>query len=145
MRPLATLSLTPGPDTLTEALEWLRMLALRHDWPQDAGYKLCLCLDEALNNVLQHGGLPIGRTGAITLTVLQGADTLALDLVDAGPAFDPTTQTVAPLAPSIQEAPIGGHGLRLMRHFLQDIQYSRTGGHNRLRLILACPRRAGAS
>jgi len=40
------------------------------------------------------------------------------------------------LAATLDDAEIGGHGVRLMQHYLHDLRYLRHGDENRLTLIM---------
>ncbi|MGB6102925.1 MAG: ATP-binding protein [Pusillimonas sp.] len=140
MQTIASLSLVNGPDTVTRALAWLESLAGQQQWPSHMGFKLGLCLDEALTNIVLYGFQGKDKDAAdnrIDIAVLQEGSTLVLDISDNGLPFDPTRKQVSSLATSLEDAEIGGHGLRLMRHYLQDIQYRRTAQHNHLRLVAA--------
>lgn len=140
MQTIGTLSLAPGPDTVAQALGWLETLAERLQWPPRLGFQLGLCLDEALTNVVLYG-FPDMSPGVgdpqVQIVLAQRGPDLLVDIIDNGVAFDPTQQEAPPLADSLDDADIGGHGLRLMRHYLQDIQYRREEGRNHLRLIAA--------
>jgi serine/threonine-protein kinase RsbW len=137
MQTLASLSLAPGPDTVPKALAWLESIGERERWPARLAFKLSLCLDEALSNIVMHG-FPPGDGGPpqprISLTVLHGDQTIAIDIADNGLPFDPTQRESPELSTTLDDARIGGHGLRLMRHYLQSIEYRRDTGWNRLRL-----------
>lgn len=137
MQTIATLCLSPHPDALTRALDWIRTLARERDWPEAATFRFSLCMDEALSNILQHGYPADTVDGRIILTAFEDAHDLVLQITDDGKAFDPTALTPSPLAESVSEAELGGHGLRLLRHYLKDLQYSRANGRNQLHLILA--------
>lgn len=137
MQIIASLSLIPGPDAVGKALAWLESVAKRHGWPQKSAFRLSLCMDEALSNIVMYGFRGKPEPGAISLAALKGPGLLGVDIVDDGIAFDPTLSVSPELASSVEEARIGGHGLRLMRHYLQDIQYRRESDRNHLRLILA--------
>jgi anti-sigma regulatory factor (Ser/Thr protein kinase) len=132
------LLLTPGSHTVPQALAWLAAIAERERWPERTAFKLGLCLDEALTNIVMHGfpagQLPLPPMAAITLSLQDDGQRLNLEIVDNGIAFDPTSQAAPARAASLDDAVIGGHGLRLMRHYLEDIHYERRGEHNRLRL-----------
>ena len=52
-------------------------------------------------------------------------------------AFDPTAQASPDLAASLDEAQVGGHGLRLMRHYLHQMLYRREALRNVLLLEVA--------
>jgi len=139
MQVLASLSLSPGPGAVTQALAWLESVAEQQHWHPRTAFKLCLCLDETLTNVVLYGfsndNGAAGAPAAIDLAILADDASVALDIVDNGVAFDPTQPTPKDLAKSLDEADIGGHGLRLIRHYLNDIQYRREQGRNHLRLI----------
>lgn len=137
MQTVASLSLTSGPDTVARALAWLKDVAAQQGWSQASAFRLSLCMDEALSNILMYGFPGRAEAGAIDLAALQGPGVLAVDIVDDGVAFDPTLSVSPDLASSLDEAKVGGHGLRLMRHYLQGIQYRREHDRNLLRLILA--------
>lgn len=138
MQTIGSLSLVPGPNTVSQALGWLESLAERLKWPPRLGFQLGLCLDEALTNVVLYGfqerAQSAGEAEVQIVLAQRGAD-LLVDIIDNGMAFDPTRQEAPPLAASLDEADIGGHGLRLMRHYLQDIQYRREDGRNHLRMV----------
>ena len=140
MPTLATLSLTPGPQAIPQALAWLETLAQQQQWPRRLAFKLRLCLDEALTNIVEYGfaNMPAHAAAAqIAISVSDEGGRLAMDIVDNGVAFDPTQGQPAALAQSLDEARIGGHGLRLMQHYLEDIEYRRDNGQNHLRLTAA--------
>ncbi|HUH59406.1 MAG TPA: ATP-binding protein [Candidimonas sp.] len=138
MPTLATLLLTPGPHAVPQAMAWLHAIAQREQWHERTAFKLGLCLDEALTNIVMYGFPPdqplTAPMSAITLTLQDDGQRLDLNIVDNGVAFDPTGRPAPARAKSLDDAVIGGHGLRLMRHYLHDIHYERSGGHNRLRL-----------
>ncbi|MBF6616717.1 MAG: ATP-binding protein [Candidimonas sp.] len=139
MQTYATLSLVPGPDTVPLALHWLDDVVATLGWPPRTSFKLRLCLDEALTNVVMYG-FPQDQAkpgDEIALSILGHDEQRIVEILDNGPAYDPTHNEPADLVDTLSEAKIGGHGLRLMRHFLQDIQYQRIEGRNRLRLIAA--------
>lgn len=140
MEILASLSLAPAPDAVAAALAWLDPVAQARQWPERTAFSLKLCLDEAITNIILHGfGNPprSDGTGDIRIHVLADDTRVALDISDNGKAFDPTSIRPARPDRSLDEADLGGHGLRLMRHYLQDIQYRRANGRNHLRLTLA--------
>ncbi|OWT62082.1 ATP-binding protein [Candidimonas nitroreducens] len=146
MQTLASLTLTPGPDAVTQALGWLETVGEQARWPTRTTFKLSLCLDEALSNIVMYGfkhAAGDSGTGVIRLAVHQDAQHVLLDLYDNGVPYDPTQQMPRDLDSSIEDAEIGGHGLRLMRHYLLDIQYQHTGAENHLRMTAASETEAG--
>ena len=107
--------------------------------PTTAG-QLALALDEIFTNAITYGGLPDDAAVEVELR-LDGADVVAA-VSDPGPAFDPlddavvaTVDTGAP----VEERPVGGLGLFIVRNLARELAYSRDGGRNRLTLRFARP------
>lgn len=130
------LCIAPRLDQVSLALTWLRKLGVDHHWPEKTTFGLVLSLDEALTNIVTHaveeGGTVEGEIRLICLCEAQG---IALRIEDNGIAFDPTQSILKPQADSVEDADIGGHGLRLMRHYLKSIHYAREEGRNVLTLV----------
>lgn len=138
---LASLPITPGAQALEQAQRWLQQQACLHHWPEPIYFAFQLSVDEALNNILQHGFLaPPLPTDSIKL-VLHSTQPqqFMIELIDNAPPFDPSRMETSALATDVDSAHIGGHGIRLMRHYLHDIQYAYLQGHNHLYLYARCP------
>lgn len=137
MRDLADISLPLTSDIVAQALEWLEAVGQEQQWPARSLFKLKLCLDETLTNVAMHGftGYQPEAGPKVRLRLQQNEHRLALEVWDNGVPFDPTAQTPRDLDTTLDEAQIGGHGLRLLQHYLEDIRYERRDGWNRLTLI----------
>jgi serine/threonine-protein kinase RsbW len=86
-------------------------------------------LEEAVMNTVMHGG-----AASIVLAFTVGVGALVLVVEDDGVPFDPLTAELRGQAARLEEAMPGGLGLRLIRHYCQDMSYQRTGGMNRLTL-----------
>ena len=123
---------------LSSALAWLEGLAERDSWPARTLFALTLCADEALTNVISYASAPAdGAALEVHLECARTADCVWLRITDNGAVFDPTAQVSPELAPSLDEARVGGHGLRLMRHYLRALHYQREGDRNVLLLEAA--------
>jgi serine/threonine-protein kinase RsbW len=92
---------------------------------------LVLAVDEVCANVVIHGygGVP----GPLTVDVAaEGAD-VRVTVVDAAPAFDPTTVDgrgpPGPTVPLDDRVP-GGLGWFLVRRSVDAVEYERAAGHN---------------
>src|SRR3546814_3562324 len=93
MQTPASLSLSPTPDAVPQAMAWLEAVAEQEHWDPRTVFKLSLCLDEALTNIVMYGFT--GRAGdadtpSINLDVLSDGKNIVLNLVDHGLPFDPT-------------------------------------------------------
>ncbi|MFG1480234.1 ATP-binding protein [Xanthobacter sp. V4C-4] len=124
--------------SISRATSWLADLAEREGWPGAMRFGLELSLEEALTNVISYGFSSATDDPAIRLEAHRlAAGRVALRLIDNGIPFDPTTIAEPEAVDSIEEARIGGHGVQLMRHFLESLAYRREGNENQLTLVAA--------
>lgn len=134
----AELSLNVDQHTTVRALEWLETIAAENSWPARTLFKMRLCLDETLTNIMMYGypeGEPVDGGPCVRLRLHEDGQRLTLVIMDNGVAFDPTARTPRNLDATLDDARIGGHGLRLMLHYLEDMRYVRRDGWNHLQLV----------
>ena len=146
-----TLDLVPDRNAIPAAIQWLETIAAREHWPQALIFALTISVDEALTNIVSyafratHLAESDDRTDNYTtpcmirLTCTLFANQIQIGIIDNGVAYDPTKTITQPLAQSVEQAQIGGHGLRLMRHYLSKISYLRRDRHDHLTLIINVP------
>lgn len=101
--------------------------------PEDA-FNIHLALEEAVSNVIMYA-FPEGEQHEITLTVRHVDDTLIFRVIDAGQEFDPTLQPDADVTLSLEQRPIGGLGIFLIRRIMQRVEYHRIDGNNILTMV----------
>ena len=124
------------------ASEWLQSAALAQGVPVEHVVRLDHCLDEALANVIKHGG-PTALAASVQLQFGvrrgRGVCTAELVVVDAGVAFDPSTLPAGPTArpASLAEADPGGLGLPMLRNFSDDLSYRRSNDRNHLTICVS--------
>lgn len=105
------------------------------DWPPDFGYQVNLVLEELVVNVINYGhrGDP---NHEIEITLDWEADKLTMEMVDDAPAFNPLEDNPEPdLTSKLEDRPVGGLGIFLVHHLMDEIQYRREGGRNHLTLV----------
>ena len=125
----------PSLPGLASALAWLEGLAQRDGWPARTLFALTLCADEALTNLISYASAPAGGAPLqLRLECTRSCSGVRLSIEDNGAVFDPTAQASPALAASLEEAQVGGHGLRLMRHYLRALHYQRQNDCNVLLL-----------
>jgi serine/threonine-protein kinase RsbW len=123
-------------DQIAVALSWLEQLAERDGWPSRVTFGLTLSADEALTNIVTHAfGAEGSADRRLHLSCSSLSDRIVLRIEDDGQAFDPTTAVPDAVAESVEEAGVGGHGLRLMQHYLQALDYTREQDKNVLTLV----------
>ena len=114
------------------ALEGARLALLDYLAPfapsAKAVYAIELVLEEVLTNQFKYAAAPID----LMLHVEAGLAVLQFE--DRGAAFDPLQAPTPPVPASLDDAPIGGLGLMLVRRFAKTASYERLDGRNRLRI-----------
>ena len=100
-------------------------------WPVDVS------LDEVLANVVRHGLAGRGEEARVVLEIdFEPGDPprCVVRVEDDGPAFDPLQAAAPDTSLGLDERPIGGLGIELVRRLMDEVHYERSGGRNRLRL-----------
>ena len=110
--------------------------------PEDA-FNIHLALEEAVSNVIMYA-FPQGEQHDITLAVRHVDDTLIFRVIDAGREFDPTLQPDADVTLSLEQRPIGGLGIFLIRRIMQRVEYHRIDGNNILTMVKSIDKKNGA-
>ena len=95
---------------------------------------LNVALDEVVNNIISYGFEPDTRSEVLVRLSLDGRE-IAIEVEDAGRAFDPVAAPPPDMAGSRRERRVGGLGIHFVKELMDDVTYARTAGRNRLRLI----------
>jgi sigma-B regulation protein RsbU (phosphoserine phosphatase) len=95
--------------------------------------KLQLAVEEAVVNVMEYA-YPAGVNGEISLQITSDGQSMKFIIKDHGGAFDPTMKEKADTTLSIEDRPIGGLGILLVRELMDSINYERMNGMNVLTL-----------
>ena len=95
--------------------------------------KLKLAVEEAVTNVIDYA-YPVGTKGDINILIEADNAQIRFIITDTGSDFDPTSVSKADTTLSLEERPIGGLGVFLVRNLMDSINYERNEGKNILRL-----------
>ncbi len=101
--------------------------------PDQQVYMVNLALDELITNAVSYGLRGIARP-KISVTLQVTDRLLVLTLEDNGHRFDPTQNTDPDLSSTVDERPVGGLGLHLVKTFADRVRYEYADGRNRLTL-----------
>ena len=104
-----------------------------HRIPAAARQAADLAIEEHLTNVLSHGYEP-GVTPRIVIRMETDAHWLRVEVEDNGKPYDPLTTPPVDTSIPLEEKPIGGLGVHLMRQFMDELSYAREAGKNVLRM-----------
>jgi len=94
-----------------------------------AVYRINLALEELITNVIKHGYDDYDpHEIAVRLEVRE--EVILATIKDDGHEFNPLEKTVNPRQESLEERPIGGLGLKLIKKMLSEMIYRREGDWN---------------
>ena len=95
--------------------------------------KLNLAIEEAVVNVMDYA-YPKDVKGEVRIEAIAEEACLTFVISDSGVAFDPTAKEDADTTLSLEERPIGGLGIFLVRQIMDSVDYERKDGKNILTL-----------
>ena len=97
-------------------------------------FNINLAIEEAVTNIIMYA-YPKDEEHEFTLMVRHVVDRLIFKLVDTGKEFDPTVMPDADVTLSLEERPIGGLGIFLIRKVMDTLKYRREGDKNVLTMV----------
>ncbi len=92
-----------------------------------------LAVEEAVTNIIDYA-YQNGTEGNISVTIEADESRIRFIITDSGAEFDPTSVSKADTTLSVEERPIGGLGVFLVRNLMDSINYERVDGKNVLRM-----------
>ena len=107
-----------------------------NDLPPGAVFKLNLCFDELITNAISYGIDTLEQAVlSVALMVRDGA--VIAEIRDNGRPFDPFSEAPdADITLRVEDRPIGGLGVLLVRESMDDFSYERRDGFNVVTLRL---------
>jgi anti-sigma regulatory factor (Ser/Thr protein kinase) len=95
-----------------------------------AVYRINLALEELITNTIRHG-YDDYESHEIAVRLEVREDAILATIKDDGHEFDPLTQDMKnPQKVSLEERPVGGLGLHLLKKMLSEMHYRREGDWN---------------
>ena len=126
--------------TLTNDIEQIPLLAEfveevceALDFDMDVTMNMNLAIEEAVVNVMDYA-YPADTKGEIKVEAKVNSVRLKFVISDWGMPFDPTSKEEVDTTLSVEERPIGGLGIHLVRQIMDSINYERIDGKNVLTL-----------
>ena len=99
-----------------------------------ASMQVNLAMEEAVVNVMNYA-YPEGEKGDVHIKAEIDGENLKFTITDSGQPFDPTAQEEIDISLPAEQRPIGGLGIHLMRHYMDQVHYKRLDGLNVLTLL----------
>ena len=110
-------------------------MAADDDWSPKLLYLVQLCLEELALNAMTYG-----REAGLSefqVSITPDREEVVIELHDNGAAFDPTKDAPIPdPAAAMDDRPVGGLGIFLIREMVDDLTYRREEGWNHLTITI---------
>lgn len=126
-------------DSLPPMLDAVRQAALSAGFANADIERLTLATEEAIVNIIHYAYKGKKDVGLIKLDCATENKQLCITLTDSGAPFNPLTYELPKTPGRIEDTPIGGLGVMMIRKILPDSTYIREGNTNKLTLIKKCP------
>jgi anti-sigma regulatory factor (Ser/Thr protein kinase) len=90
--------------------------------PPEPAYAVNLAVEELFTNMVKYGA---GSREDISLSLMRDGEQLIVRLVDHGvDPFDPTATEEVDTSTSLEEKEVGGLGIHLIKHMLDNIEHT---------------------
>ena len=123
-------------DQLTGIQERVAAFGESQNWSVEMLFQIELTLEEICVNIVNYGFEDDGGEHMIEIIVDSEAESLTMEIVDNGRAFDPLTETPEPdLDSAVGDRPVGGLGVYLVKQYMDELDYRRSDGRNHLKMI----------
>ena len=119
---------------LADLVAAIEELGTEDGWSGELTFRISLVVDELAQNVVDYAY--IDTPGDVEVAVTSTDETVVIEITDEGKPFDPLTEAPAPdLTSPIESRPIGGLGVHFTKTLMDDVEYRRESGQNRLRIV----------
>ncbi len=119
---------------LADLVAAIEELGEEDGWSGELTFRISLVVDELAQNVVDYAY--IDTPGDVEVAVTSTDETVVIEITDEGKPFDPLTEAPAPdLTSPIESRPIGGLGVHFTKTLMDDVEYRRESGQNRLRIV----------
>jgi serine/threonine-protein kinase RsbW len=97
--------------------------------PTESIFSVNLALDEVVTNIIRYA-YDDGRKHSIVIRLALEDGVLSAQVEDDGRAFNPLEMPPPDITASIEDRPIGGLGIHLVRSVMNSVEYRREDGRN---------------
>jgi anti-sigma regulatory factor (Ser/Thr protein kinase) len=123
------ITITNRPEDRAIVLDALERFFGEHELPSRALHELQLAVEEHLTNICSYGFADdAAHTIIARIALVRGA--VCVEVEDDGRAFNPLSHPAPDLALSIDERPIGGLGIHMIRKSVDALEYRRERDRN---------------
>jgi serine/threonine-protein kinase RsbW len=127
----------PDLSALAPAAERVRVFLLRHGVDRTALFAVEMAIEEIATNAIKYAFRSYSG-GEITIEAAAMPGRAELIIEDNGDAFDPTTAPDPEVNRALEDMPIGGLGIHLVRELTDGFEYHRVDDRNKIRVWVKC-------
>lgn len=127
------LTLPNDIETIPQLNEFIDGFCEQRDIDNDITMSLNLAIEEAVVNVMNYA-YPEGTVGYVDIEAEADDDYVTFVISDTGKPFDPTQKDEVNTELSVEDRPIGGLGIHLVRRMMDEISYRYADHRNILTL-----------
>lgn len=102
----------------------------RIDCPMKANTQIDICIDEIFGNIASYAYGSDTGSATIQLDFDEAERIVSLTFIDGGMPFDPRDVPEPDTTSPLEERPIGGLGLFMVKKMVDSLDYQREGGRN---------------
>ena len=129
-----SLKIEASPDALDRINDELESLSRQEEWPSDLFFTTNLVVEELGLNVINHAYR--GQSGEFEIIITSEEQAITVEIIDNGPPFNMLQDAPLPdVEAEIEERPIGGLGIHLVKTMMDELHYKRDQERNHLILI----------
>ena len=131
-----TLNIERSHDELGRITDAVDDLGHREDWSNDLLFRVHLVLEELVLNIIDYGFDDGKDDHELVVVLMSEDDNLTIEITDDGIPFDPLQDAKVPdVDAPLEDRPIGGLGVHLVRTMMDEVSYRREDGKNHLTLV----------
>jgi len=131
--PPVQLRLRGQPGERAEVVQGFEAFCREGNVPRVVANAADVALEEHLTNVLGYGYEP-GAAHEVVVELRIDGGCLHMEVRDDGKSFNPLTLPDPDISLPLEEKPIGGLGLHLIRHLMDEVSYARVDERNVFRM-----------
>ncbi|CUW41453.1 Putative serine phosphatase RsbU, regulator of sigma subunit [Magnetospirillum sp. XM-1] len=115
---------------LERLAELVDMFIEKHGLSEKLAFNLNVCLDELITNIISYG-YDDEDAHEIQVEFIYDGRQFVTRIIDDAKEYDPFTEAPIPdLDLDVEDRPIGGLGVFLVKEFMDGTEYAHEGGHN---------------
>ena len=123
------------PDQLERIAAVVEEIGEQESWSPGLVFRINLALEELGLNIINYGHDDKG-VHDIQFTVISDDEAVTIEISDDGRPFDPLSDAPVPdVSAALEDRPVGGLGVHLVRTMMDDLRYERVSGRNHITMV----------